>query len=60
MNRRIFLASLSSAVLFPVAPGVVPAMAKTRKIAYQGAEVVEFLTPEKRGTVIVNTHDRAL
>lgn len=28
--------------------------------AYDGAEVVEFESPEKRGTVIVNTHKRAL
>ncbi len=44
-----------------VLPG--PAFAATRKkkrIIYGGAEFVEFPTPEKRGTVIVNTHERAL
>ena len=31
-----------------------------RRISYRGAEVVEFETPEKRGTVIVNTEEKAL
>ncbi len=55
MNRRSFLlASLSLAAASP-------AFATTRKrAAYRGAEIVEFRTPERRGTVIVNTGERAL
>ena len=34
--------------------------ATRKKIPYRGAEVVEFETPERRGTVIVNTEEKAL
>ncbi len=55
MNRRTFiLASLASAAAAP------SALAASKRVLYQGAEVVEFWTPEQRGTVIVNTHEKAL
>ena len=56
MDRRIFMLG-SVATLLPTA-----AMARTKKreIFYQGAEVVEFVTPEKRGTIIINTDEKAL
>lgn len=58
MDRRSFLIGALAA-----AATATPACATTRKkkrSRYQGAEVVEFRTPERRGTVIVNTGDRAL
>lgn len=59
MNRRHFLAGLSGLGLSALA--IAPAEAARRKQSvYMGAEVVEFETPERRGTVIVNTHERAL
>jgi lipoprotein-anchoring transpeptidase ErfK/SrfK len=56
MNRRHFIIGLA-ATLSPV-----PASAarKKRVSTYKGAEMVNFWTPEKAGTVIVNTHERAL
>lgn len=59
MNRRFFLAS---AGFFALAPAVEAAQKKKKKpvVTYQGAEYVEYSTPEKRGTVIVNTRQRAL
>jgi lipoprotein-anchoring transpeptidase ErfK/SrfK len=52
MDRRIFTFGLIAAAT--------PASAKTREPAYQGAKLVAFATPERRGTVIVNTEERAL
>jgi lipoprotein-anchoring transpeptidase ErfK/SrfK len=55
MDRRIFM--------FGVAAALVPSAAqakKKKKILYQGAEVVEFVTPEKPGTMIINTDEKAL
>lgn len=59
MNRRLFLAS---AGLFGLAPAVEAAQKKKKKpvVTYRGAEYVEYNTPEKPGTVIVNTRQRAL
>lgn len=57
MDRRGFiLGALAAAV------AATPAVAakKKKRPVYRGAEVVEFITPEKRGTVIVKTHERAL
>jgi lipoprotein-anchoring transpeptidase ErfK/SrfK len=51
MDRRIFLTALVALAA--------PAEAK-RSIAYGGRELVEYASSEKRGTVIVNTADRAL
>jgi lipoprotein-anchoring transpeptidase ErfK/SrfK len=55
MNRRNFIFGLVAMV-----PGPGFAAAKKKAIPYRGAEVVEFATPEKRGTVIVNTEEKAL
>jgi len=55
MNRRNFIIGLMA-----MAPGPGFAAAKKKAIPYYGAEVVEFETPEKRGTVIVNTQEFAL
>jgi lipoprotein-anchoring transpeptidase ErfK/SrfK len=61
MNRRHFLSSLSI-----LAASSAPALAATRKTTerhvqtYTGAEWVDFETPERAGTVIVKTHERAL
>ena len=56
MDRRGFIFGLAALV-----PG--PAFAKTKKKKrplYAGSEVVEFLTPERPGTIIINTDQRAL
>jgi lipoprotein-anchoring transpeptidase ErfK/SrfK len=62
MDRRVFgqgfLWWTLAAVVVP--HGAFAAKKKKPVIAYEGAEVVEFPTPEKRGTVIVNTGERAL
>lgn len=58
MDRRGFIFGALMA-----AATAAPAGATTRKkpkVTYLGAEVVEFHTPERHGTVIVNTHERAL
>lgn len=55
MNRRNFIFGAVAMV-----PGSAFAAAKKKAVAYRGAEVVEFATPEKRGTVIVNTEEKAL
>ena len=54
MNRRSFIIGAVAMV-----PSSGFAAAK-KKIYYRGAEVVEFETPERRGTVIVNTDEKAL
>ncbi|MCC7481894.1 MAG: L,D-transpeptidase, partial [Hyphomicrobiales bacterium] len=54
MNRRNFIIGMAALV-----PGSALA-AKKKAPAYRGAEVVEFVTPERRGTVIVNTEEKAL
>ncbi len=51
MDRRIFLTALVALAA--------PAQAK-RNSVYGGRELVEYASSEKRGTVIVNTVDRAL
>jgi lipoprotein-anchoring transpeptidase ErfK/SrfK len=53
LSRRTLLTSLTTLA-------VVPALLSGTANAYDGAEVVEFESPEKPGTVIVNTHKRAL
>jgi len=55
MNRRNFIFGAVAMV-----PGSAFAAATKKTVPYRGAEVVEFATPEKRGTVIVNTQEFAL
>jgi lipoprotein-anchoring transpeptidase ErfK/SrfK len=55
MNRRKFIIG-AAAILFPTA-----AQAKKKKqVVYDGAEIVEFVTPEQYGTMIINTEERVL
>ena len=55
MDRRIFILGVA-AVMVPRA-----ALAKVKKkTLYRGAEVVDFATPEKPGTMIINTQEKAL
>jgi lipoprotein-anchoring transpeptidase ErfK/SrfK len=56
MNRRQFFASLA---LLPVTASPTLA-AKRKRQSYQGAVWVEFETPERPGTIIINTEERAL
>lgn len=58
MDRRGFI--LGALLTAATAAPALAAAKKKKRPAYQGAEVVEFHTPERRGTVIVNTGDRAL
>jgi lipoprotein-anchoring transpeptidase ErfK/SrfK len=53
MDRRAFLLGLSACV-------IVPRAAHAKSLDYLGAEIVEFASPEKRGTLIVNTDEKAL
>jgi lipoprotein-anchoring transpeptidase ErfK/SrfK len=55
MDRRIFILGGAAALV----PSAAQAK-KKKKIIYGGAEVVEFLTPEKPGTMIINTDEKAL
>ncbi len=56
MNRRQFLFSLA-AVPLVTAPALA---AKRKRIPYEGAAWVEFETPERAGTIIINSDQRAL
>ncbi len=59
MNRR----SVLLGVAFAMIPGVALAKKKQKappRAVYEGSEVVEFQTPERAGTVIVNTGQRRL
>jgi lipoprotein-anchoring transpeptidase ErfK/SrfK len=57
MDRRGFLlGALATAAV----PGLAQAAKKKRVQSYRGAEWVDFFTPERPGTVIVNTGERAL
>lgn len=58
MDRRAFI--LGSLAALAGASPALAATKKKRRPVYLGAEVVEFRTPERRGTVIVNTGERAL
>jgi lipoprotein-anchoring transpeptidase ErfK/SrfK len=56
MNRRSLMFGLFAATVLPV-----EALAARRKrVVYEGARWVWFDTPERAGTVIVNTAERAL
>jgi lipoprotein-anchoring transpeptidase ErfK/SrfK len=55
MDRRTFIIGTAAILL----PSVAQAKRK-RQIFYDGAEIVEFVTPEQHGTMIINTDERAL
>jgi lipoprotein-anchoring transpeptidase ErfK/SrfK len=56
MNRRTF--TLALAASFLASPAL--AAKKKKRVPYQGAQWVQFNTPERPGTVIINTTERAL
>jgi lipoprotein-anchoring transpeptidase ErfK/SrfK len=56
MNRRSFLLSLALSP-FVTAPALA---AKRKRSVYEGAEWVDFETPERPGTIIINSDQRAL
>ena len=56
MKRRVFIASLLAFGL----PASIAQAARKKRVPYGGAFEVEFETPERAGTVIVNTEERAL
>lgn len=55
MNRRHFAFGLAS--LLTVSPAVA---AKRKRTPYDGARWVDFATPERPGTIIINSDERAL
>jgi lipoprotein-anchoring transpeptidase ErfK/SrfK len=55
MDRRSFIVGISATLLTPSL-----AHAAKRQRAYQGAAWVEYDTPERPGTVIISTAERAL
>lgn len=57
MNRRSILLGLSASLL---SPSVAFASRKKKRIPYEGASWVTFQTPERPGTIIINTAERAL
>jgi lipoprotein-anchoring transpeptidase ErfK/SrfK len=56
MDRRLFLAGLAGLAVSNSSAYA----AKRKRIQYQGAVWVDFETPERPGTIIVNTEERAL
>jgi lipoprotein-anchoring transpeptidase ErfK/SrfK len=57
MNRRSLLLGFASAAL---APNLAYAAKRKKRVPYEGASWVDFETPERPGTVIINTDQRAL
>jgi lipoprotein-anchoring transpeptidase ErfK/SrfK len=57
MKRRSLLTGFA-ALLF--SPTFAEAAKRKKAVAYQGAQWVNFETPERAGTVIINTSERAL
>jgi lipoprotein-anchoring transpeptidase ErfK/SrfK len=57
MNRRSLLLGL---VATPLLPSFANAARKQKRVPYQGAEWVDFETPERPGTIIINADQRAL
>ena len=55
MDRRLFMFG-AVATLVPTAAQA----KKKKKVFYQGAEIVDFPTPERAGTMIINTDEKAL
>lgn len=61
MDRRDFgLGFVLGALAAAVSAAPAFAAKKKKRPVYDGAEIVEFSTPERRGTVIINTGERAL
>jgi lipoprotein-anchoring transpeptidase ErfK/SrfK len=56
MNRRTFILGLAATPLI----SSLAFAAKKKRVPYQGAEWVDFETPEKPGTILINTVQRAL
>ena len=56
MDRRFFLSGLASFAL----SSTTALAAKRKRRPYQGAVWVDFDTPERPGTIIINTSERAL
>ena len=56
MDRRLFMFG-AVATLVPTAA---QAKKKKKKVFYQGAEIVDFSTPERTGTMIINTDEKVL
>lgn len=56
MNRRLFLTGLIGLGL----SSTTAIAAKRKRTPYQGAQWVEFDTPERPGTIIINSDERAL
>jgi lipoprotein-anchoring transpeptidase ErfK/SrfK len=59
MHRRLFLSVVASGLTAAAFPGLARA-ARQKHRPYQGAELVYIETYEHPGTVIVDTHERAL
>ena len=57
MNRRTLLSALAACVF---APAAAEAARKKKRVPYEGARWVLFDSPEKPGTIIINTAERAL
>ena len=57
MNRRSVLLGLLAITL---SPSIAFAAKKKRRVPYEGARWVYFKTPERPGTIIINTAERAL
>jgi lipoprotein-anchoring transpeptidase ErfK/SrfK len=57
MNRRSLFLGLAATLL---SPSFALAAKKKKRAPYQGAEWVDFDTPEKPGTIIINTDRRVL
>jgi lipoprotein-anchoring transpeptidase ErfK/SrfK len=60
ITRRFLLAGLAASVFLPSQAMAQTLKKKKKRKAYLGAEEVWFDTPEKPGTLIVNTGERAL
>ena len=57
MNRRSLILALTATIF---TPSLALAAKKKKRVPYDGARWVYFDTPEKPGTVIINTAERAL
>jgi lipoprotein-anchoring transpeptidase ErfK/SrfK len=57
MNRRSLLLGLAAT---PLLPALASAARKQKHAPYMGAEWVDFETPERPGTIIINADQRAL